>query len=310
MPTPKGGSSSTPASSAAAAAEVLGHAFVTCEVLRSRFTFIPEPKLGLAGPNGPMYARKPVVATQDSAVSGLVGALENKLARLGAAWLSSDGTVAGHKAAWEAFMGLGRKLTTKTGKSPLLALVRVEQDATISGSGSSTGSSTASGAGSDTGSGPGVSTIGTGEIDAAEKSEEGTAAGTEAAAVAAADEQQEAGQDQQQQQKGQGGKQQRQQRKGPALPGYRLHMLIVQDEDVSRGIMQVGRQTIGLMQPRSCIVHVLRLLLFEPHMLGVAQNQLLLMFLHPGLFACLHCSSRVGTLSYSAHCMQHVPPNF
>jgi hypothetical protein len=191
-----------PAAAAAAAAETPGRAIVTLELLRSRFTFIPEPRLGLAGPDGPLYAKKPVVATADSSVAGVAGALESKLNKLGAAWLYSDGTVAGNKAAWEAFATVGRKFAGKAGKSSLLALVKIEADT------SPTAAAVAKGA----------------------KSGKG-------AEVSADQQQQQDGSGQQQeQQKESGSKQQ----KGSGPAGYRLSLLVVNDEDVPRSVMQVS----------------------------------------------------------------------
>jgi hypothetical protein len=198
---------------------------VTLELLRSRFTFIPEARLGLAGPDGPLYAKKPVVATAESSVSGVAGALEGKLYKLGAAWLYTDGTVAGNRAAWEAFASVGRKLKGKAGRSSVLALVKVEQD-----------------------------TAGSASAEAG--SSKGAAGAQEAAAASSGQEAAEAAAEQQQQQaQAEQGKQQQQRRpnKGAAPAGYRLSMLVVSDEDVSRSVMQVGGQCELDCQHAACV---------------------------------------------------------
>lgn len=123
---PEAAATSAAATSPADAAGVSPAAVVSLELLFSRFTFVPEPRWGLAGPDGPVFARRPAVATADSSVSGLAGALESKLISFGAAWLYSDGTVAGNKAAWEAYAALARKLSGRAEQGSVLALVKVE----------------------------------------------------------------------------------------------------------------------------------------------------------------------------------------
>jgi hypothetical protein len=145
---------------------------------------------------------------------GLASALESKLIKFGAAWLYSDGTTAGNRTAWEAYVTLGNKLADKQGKSSLLALVKVDQD---------THHGTAQG-------GAEAATAGEQQQQQAQQ-ETGAAEGQQA----------EAGEGgQQQQQKGKKGKQ------GSVPSGYSLGMLVVLDDDVPRSIMQVSHWQQGL----------------------------------------------------------------
>lgn len=176
------------ATSPADAAGVSPSAVVSLELLFSRFTFVPEPRWGLAGPEGPVFARRPAVATAESSVAGLAGALESKLISFGAAWLYSDGTVAGNKAAWEAYAALARKLSGRAEQGSVLALVKVEPVAAQQGDQTS---------------------------------------GHQ-------------GQDQQQQEDASKGETGAADQQGASVPaGYALKMLVVNNEDVPRSLLQV-----------------------------------------------------------------------
>jgi hypothetical protein len=142
---------------------------------------------------------------------GVASALESKLIRFGAAWLYSDGTAAGNRTAWEAYVTLGNKLADKMGRSSLLALVKVDQDAQHS---------TAQGANQ-----AAAAAAGGGEQQAQQGAESADGQQAEVAE----------GQQQQQQKGKKGGKQ------GSVPSGYNLGMLVVLDDDVPRSIMQVRR---------------------------------------------------------------------
>jgi hypothetical protein len=137
----------------------------------------------------------------------VAGALESKLNKLGAAWLYSDGTAAGNKAAWEAFATVGRKFAGKAGKSSLLALVKTEAD-----------------------------TSHTAAAAVAKGSKSGH--GSEVSAEQQQEQQQDGSGSQHKQQKENGSKQQ----KGAAPAGYRLSLLVVNNEDVARSVMQVSNR--------------------------------------------------------------------
>jgi transcription termination factor Rho len=102
------------------------------QLRRSRLVNIPSPQdAGLSGV-GLGADRKPAVATADSSVSGLAGAIEARVARAGAAWLWSDGSKQAHATAWQALLLASSKMDAADGAGGLLALVDVQQQAAAS----------------------------------------------------------------------------------------------------------------------------------------------------------------------------------
>jgi hypothetical protein len=97
------------------------------QLRRSRLVSIPTPQdSGLAGA-GLGADRKPAVATAESSVSGLAGAIEARVARAGAAWLWSDGSEQAQATAWQALLLASSKMDANDGAGGLLALVDVQQ---------------------------------------------------------------------------------------------------------------------------------------------------------------------------------------
>lgn len=88
---------------------------------------MPEPRLGLAGPSGLKEDRKPAFGSAASSVAGLAATIESKVARVGAAWLTTDGSTAGNAAAWRAVLAAGRKMAGWDGQGGLLVLADVQQ---------------------------------------------------------------------------------------------------------------------------------------------------------------------------------------
>jgi hypothetical protein len=124
-------SSKAAAGQAAAAGGDAGDAvpYFNLQAFRSRLTVVPDPKLGLAGPTGTKDDRKVVFSSAASSVAGLAGAIESKVARVGAAWLTTDGSAAGNAAAWDSVVAAARKVCAWDGQGGLLVLVDAVQEA-------------------------------------------------------------------------------------------------------------------------------------------------------------------------------------
>jgi hypothetical protein len=172
------------------------------QLRRSRLVSIPTPQdAGISGA-GLGADRKPAVATAESSVSGLAGAIEARVARAGAAWLWSDGSEQAHATAWQALLLASSKMDANDGAGGLLALVDVQPLQQ-------------------------------------QQQQPATAAAAEQQEQPQAEAKQQ--QEQQQQRRGKGAEQRRrQQQQQEQRQSYKLKMLIVRDSDIARSILQVG----------------------------------------------------------------------
>ncbi|KAF6263315.1 hypothetical protein COO60DRAFT_1635331 [Scenedesmus sp. NREL 46B-D3] len=168
------------------------------QLRRSRLAGIPSQQdAGLSG--AALGAdRKPAVATAESSVSGLAGAIEARVARAGAAWLWSDSSKQAHATAWQALLLASSKMDAGDGAGGLLALVDVQPQQQ-------------------------------------QQAQQPAAEQPNAAEQPQAEPQQ---QQQQQQQRGEGAQQRRRQPQQQQEQSYKLKMLIVRDSDVARSLLQ------------------------------------------------------------------------
>ncbi|WIA40088.1 hypothetical protein OEZ86_013500 [Tetradesmus obliquus] len=185
---------------AAAASDVAP--LLQLQLRRSRLTSIPTPQDSSLSGAGIGADRKPAVATAESSVSGLAGAIEARVSRAGAAWLWSDGSEQAQATAWQALLLASSKMDAADGAGGLLALVDVQP------------------------------------LQQQQQQQQAAAQQQEPPQADAQPEQQ---QQQQQRGRGgqQRGRRQQQQQQGQGQgQGYKLKMLIVRDSDIARSILQ------------------------------------------------------------------------